>query len=168
MDLNYLRDLLAIFDASTATELTIEEEGTAISLSRRPAESTTHVYGSFPQQFSAPSAPAMQQAIVPAPAQASSPTTAAPAAEAKAESSGPTHTITSPIVGTFYRSPSPDAEAYVQVGSHISAGQTLCIVEAMKLMNEIESDINGTVLKVLVNNAQPVEYNQPLFIIQPD
>jgi acetyl-CoA carboxylase biotin carboxyl carrier protein len=86
----------------------------------------------------------------------------APAAEEN------THTILSPIVGTFYSSPSPDAPAFVQVGSRVSAGQTLCIVEAMKLMNEIESDVSGTIVSILANNAQPVEYNQPLFIVKPD
>jgi acetyl-CoA carboxylase biotin carboxyl carrier protein len=79
-----------------------------------------------------------------------------------------THTILSPIVGTYYSSPSPDAPAFVQVGSRVTAGQTLCIVEAMKLMNEIESDVSGTIVSILPNNAQPVEYNQPLFIVKPD
>ncbi len=74
----------------------------------------------------------------------------------------------SPIVGTFYRAPSPDADSFVQVGQHVNAGDTLCIVEAMKLMNEIESDASGTIVKILVENAQPVEYNQPMFVIKPD
>jgi acetyl-CoA carboxylase biotin carboxyl carrier protein len=78
------------------------------------------------------------------------------------------HQICSPIVGTFYRAPSPDAEQFVQVGDRVTVGKTLCIVEAMKLMNEIESDAAGTVVKVLVENAQPVEYNQPLMLIQLD
>ncbi|MBI5324108.1 MAG: acetyl-CoA carboxylase biotin carboxyl carrier protein, partial [Ignavibacteriae bacterium] len=78
------------------------------------------------------------------------------------------HTIYSPIVGTFYKAPSPDSEPYVEIGTHVSAGNTLCIIEAMKLMNEIESDISGTVVKILIENAQAVEFNQPLFIIKPD
>jgi acetyl-CoA carboxylase biotin carboxyl carrier protein len=77
------------------------------------------------------------------------------------------HLIKSPIVGTFYGAPSPGAEAFVQVGSHVEAGQTLCIVEAMKLMNEIESDAGGEVMRVYVENGQPVEYGQPLFGIRP-
>jgi len=78
------------------------------------------------------------------------------------------HIINSPIVGTFYAAPSPESDPYIEIGSHVSKGQTLCIVEAMKLMNEIESDIPGTVIKILVQNAQPVEYGQPLFYIKPD
>jgi acetyl-CoA carboxylase biotin carboxyl carrier protein len=77
------------------------------------------------------------------------------------------HWITSPIVGTFYRAPNPDAEPYVKVGDGVEAGQTLCIVEAMKLMNEIESDLSGTVVKVLPANAQPVEYGERLFGLRP-
>jgi len=77
------------------------------------------------------------------------------------------HLVKSPIVGTFYGSPSPGAEAFVKVGSHIEIGQTLCIVEAMKLMNEIESDVTGEVLRIFTENGQPVEYNQPLFGVRP-
>ena len=78
------------------------------------------------------------------------------------------HFVTSPIVGTFYRAPNPDAEPYVKVGDAVRQGQVLCIVEAMKLMNEIESDISGTVVKVLPDNSDPVEYGQRLFSIRPD
>jgi len=77
------------------------------------------------------------------------------------------HLVTSPIVGTFYGSPSPGAESFVKVGSHVDKGQTLCIVEAMKLMNEIESEISGEVLRIFVENGAPVEYGQPLFGIRP-
>ena len=76
------------------------------------------------------------------------------------------HEIKSPIVGTFYRAPAPDADAYVNVGDTVSSGSVLCIIEAMKLMNEIESDISGKIVKILVENGRPVEYNQPLFLIQ--
>jgi acetyl-CoA carboxylase biotin carboxyl carrier protein len=77
------------------------------------------------------------------------------------------HLVKSPIVGTFYGSPSPGAEAFVKVGAHVETGQTLCIVEAMKLMNEIESEVSGEVLRIFVENGQPVEYGQPLFGIRP-
>jgi acetyl-CoA carboxylase biotin carboxyl carrier protein len=77
------------------------------------------------------------------------------------------HPITSPIVGTFYRAPNPDADPYVKVGDFVEQGQTLCIVEAMKLMNEIECDINGTIVRVLPENAQPVEYGENLFLVRP-
>ncbi len=101
----------------------------------------------------------------PAPALANSATTAALAAEARA--SEDLHLVKSPIVGTFYASPSPGTEPFVKVGGYIEAGQTLCIVEAMKLMNEIESDMSGEVLRIFAENGQPVEYGQPLFGIRP-
>ena len=76
------------------------------------------------------------------------------------------HEVRSPIVGTFYRAPAPDADPYVQIGDSVSTGGVLCIIEAMKLMNEIESDVSGKMVKILVENGKPVEYNQPLFLIQ--
>jgi acetyl-CoA carboxylase biotin carboxyl carrier protein len=80
---------------------------------------------------------------------------------------GKLHRITAPIVGTFYRAASPDASPYINIGDKISAGQVICIIEAMKIMNEIESDVSGTVAEILADNAQPVEYNQPLVVIEP-
>ncbi|UCH10692.1 MAG: acetyl-CoA carboxylase biotin carboxyl carrier protein [Fidelibacterota bacterium] len=77
------------------------------------------------------------------------------------------HQITAPIVGTFYRAPSPDSAPYINVGDKVSAGQVICIIEAMKIMNEIESDANGTVVDILVENTNPVEYNQPLIVVDP-
>ncbi len=160
MDLNYLRRLLRIFDESSATELSIEEEGVALHMSKtQPAGAAmpqpTYVMGT-PQHM-----PALQAAPVASEAPAAAPVAAAPAADAG-------HKVLSPIVGTFYRAPSPDADSFVQVGQHVNAGETLCIVEAMKLMNEIESDVTGTIVKILVENGQPVEYNQPMFIIKVD
>ena len=90
-----------------------------------------------------------------------------PAAAPEARPTEDLHLVKSPIVGTFYASPSPGAEAFVKVGAYIEAGQTLCIVEAMKLMNEIESDMSGEVLRIFAENGQPVEYGQPLFGIRP-
>jgi acetyl-CoA carboxylase biotin carboxyl carrier protein len=103
---------------------------------------------------------------------AASPAAAAPSATAPAaiQETRPTedlHLVKSPIVGTFYGSPSPGSEPFVKIGGHVDTGQTLCIVEAMKLMNEIESDVSGEVLRVFVDNGQPVEYGQPLFGIRP-
>jgi acetyl-CoA carboxylase biotin carboxyl carrier protein len=100
------------------------------------------------------------------------PSSAAPQAQAAHTSAAPSasedlHLVKSPIVGTFYGAPSPGAEAFVKVGGFVEAGQTLCIVEAMKLMNEIESDTSGEVLRIFVENGQPVEYGQPLFGIRP-
>ena len=168
MDLTYLKKLLKIFDDSSATELSIEEEGVRLDLSKNLPE------GSIPQmpatyQMQVPQA--MPQAPAPAPAPAApaaapaaAPTDAAPAAGGDDEG----HTVHSPIVGTFYRAPSPDADPFVAVGQKISVGDTIGIVEAMKLMNEIESDAAGTVVKILVENSQSVEYNQPILVIKPD
>jgi acetyl-CoA carboxylase biotin carboxyl carrier protein len=87
--------------------------------------------------------------------------------ESDHQSADSAHTISSPIVGTFYSAPSPDADPYVQVGDEVKTGQVLCIVEAMKLMNEIESDVDGVVVEVFGRNAQPVEFGEPLFAVQP-
>ena len=167
MDLNYLRKLLKIFDESTATELSIEEEGSTVTLSKATLQQQMlqgapmqMQYGYAPMQ--APSngplthAPHQHElAVVPPPAP-------------KEDAASELHVVHSPIVGTFYRAPSPDADAFVQVGQHVNLGDPLCIVEAMKLMNEIESDMSGTIVKIVAENAQPVEYNQPMFLIQPD
>jgi len=90
----------------------------------------------------------------------------APAPAPEADSEAGLHIITSPIVGTFYRSPNPESEAFVNVGDHISKGKVLCIVEAMKLMNEIESDVDGTIVKIYPQNGQPVEYGEKLFAVR--
>ncbi|MBN9401151.1 MAG: acetyl-CoA carboxylase biotin carboxyl carrier protein ['Candidatus Kapabacteria' thiocyanatum] len=158
MDLNYLRRLLKIFDDSTVTELEIEEEGIKIQMSKQvaavAAAQPAYQVMPVPAAAPAPAAPA-----VPAP---SAPAPAAPSADEGGQ------TINSPIVGTFYRAPAPDADPFVQVGSHVNVGDPLCIVEAMKLMNEIESEVSGTIVKILVENSQAVEYNQPMFVIKPD
>lgn len=162
MDLNYLKKLLRLFDESSATELALEEEGVKIELSKYggPNGSVQPTYVMAQPQ----AAPMTMQAQAPA-APVAAPVPAATPAPSATEAG---HTILSPIVGTFYRAPSPDADAFVQVGQHVNVGDTICIVEAMKLMNEIESDVSGTVIKILVENAQPVEYNQPMFLIKPD
>lgn len=168
MDLNYLRKLLKIFDDSSAVELRIEEEGVNLRISKQSNGTIVQQLTPQHQMFSMP--PAMPVApSLPVPVAAEQPeqkessqATAAPAPAAN------THQIVSPIVGTFYRAPAPDAEPFVQVGMRVTPGATLCIVEAMKLMNEIESDVAGTIVKVLVENTQPVEYGQPLFEIQLD
>ncbi len=116
-----------------------------------------------------------QAVAAPIPASAAAPAESALVAAVDADSPAATaapeeddlHAITSPIVGTFYRAPNPDADPYAKVGDYVEKGQTLCIVEAMKLMNEIESDISGTVVKVLPENAQPVEFGEQLFLVRP-
>jgi acetyl-CoA carboxylase biotin carboxyl carrier protein len=114
----------------------------------------------------APAAPVVAVAPAPPPLAAAPAAAAAPKAEAKAEAK-PGVLVSSPFVGTFYRAPSPDAPPFVEVGAKVKKGQTLCIVEAMKLMNEIESEADGTVAEILVQNATPVEFGEPLFRIVP-
>jgi acetyl-CoA carboxylase biotin carboxyl carrier protein len=112
---------------------------------------------------------ASQHVSSPVPGPASAPTTAAAPAAAPAAPAGPppgTHILNSPIVGTFYRQPSPDADSFVEVGSRVKKGQVLCIVEAMKLMNEIESDVDGVIAEIYPQNAQAVEFGEPLFAIK--
>jgi len=152
MDLNLIKKLIKILEASEVTDLEIEENGTRVKLAKKVRVMQAV---SFPQ--SPMTAPSNQQTSV----------SVSKTEEKRAvdEHAG-THEIKSPIVGTFYRAPAPDADAYIQVGDSITVGSVLCIVEAMKLMNEIESDVSGKVIKILVENGKPVEYNQPLFLIQ--
>jgi acetyl-CoA carboxylase biotin carboxyl carrier protein len=158
MDLNLIKRLVKIVDSSGITDLEIEENGVKIKIARR----IKNVQVSPQLQYTGSEIPqtvSVQQA---------SPDTrvvSEPPAEGKSGTAN-LHEIRSPIVGTFYRAPSPDADAFVQVGTEVSPGTVLCIVEAMKLMNEIESDVNGKVIKILVENGKPVEYNQPLFLIE--
>lgn len=163
MDLTYLEQVLKLFDDSTLTELEIEEEGTQIRLARKGEPAAPMAYYPQPMQYGVPSAmpaPASTSVTAPAPASGGEVTTSA--------SSAKTHEVKSPIVGTFYRAPSPDADSYIQVGQRIESGTTLCIIEAMKLMNEIESDATGKVVKILVENGQPVEYGQTLVVLELD
>lgn len=159
MDLNYLKKIIKVFDSSELSELEIEEEGMRIHLSKYtnigvPIQHVPATVPSNPVMANAPQTEAKQE-----PQQEKT--------ESKGESlPANVYEVKSPMVGTFYRSPSPDADAYVNVGDSISQGSVLCIVEAMKLMNEIESEVSGKVVKILVENAQAVEYNQPLFLIE--
>jgi acetyl-CoA carboxylase biotin carboxyl carrier protein len=114
----------------------------------------------------APAPVAAPNPVVVAPAITSSQSVAAVVAPVALEAAPSGHAVKAPIVGTFYRSSSPDAPVFVEVGTRVEAGQVLCIIEAMKLMNEIESDMGGVIKQILVQNAQPVEYGQPLFIIE--
>ncbi len=159
MDLNYLKKLLKLLDESDSTELMIEEEGIKIKLSK------TGKNAQIIQQL-APQTPATSVPTPTPPPPVSTPQADASKQEAVQEIQG--HIIHSPIVGTYYKAPSPDSPAFVEVGAKVTEGQTLCIVEAMKLMNEIECDINGIVEQVLVKDGNPVEFNQPLFVIKPE
>lgn len=154
MDLNNIKKLIKILEASQVTDLEIEENGVRIKLAKKVRVKQTLA---MPQ---ANPAPILQNTI----AEASFKTENKNNTEENLNTG--LHEIKSPIVGTFYRAPAPDADSYVQVGDTISVGSVMCIVEAMKLMNEIESDVSGKIIKVLVENGKPVEYNQPLFLIQ--
>jgi acetyl-CoA carboxylase biotin carboxyl carrier protein len=161
MDLNYIKKLVKLVDESGVDEIEIEEEGAKIRVSKsRHNSSAAPTY--LPQYFSQPPAlpqPAVEQTANPGPAAEAA---AVPKAEGKKY-----HEVRSPIVGTFYSAPAPNADPYVQIGSSVQEGTILCIIEAMKLMNEIESDTAGKVAQILVQNGQPVEYNQPLFLVEP-
>ena len=154
MDLNLIRKLVKLVDSSDVTDLEIEENGTRVKIAKkiRGIQNVTQ------PQILSPSNIVSQ----PSPAPKSEEETLK-----REETKEKLHEIHSPIVGTFYRAPAPDADPYVQIGDVVSPGSVLCIVEAMKLMNEIESDVSGKIVKILVENGKPVEYNQPLFLVQP-
>ena len=151
MDLRKLKTLIDLVSDSNVSELEITEAEGKIRI----------VKGGFPvaQTYAVPSAVAPAPVLVPAASAA-----AVAAAEAPAAASG--HPVKSPMVGTFYRSASPGAKAFVEVGSVVKEGETLCIIEAMKILNEIETDKAGTVVQILCVNGQAVEYGQPLFVIE--
>ncbi len=159
MDLNLLRRLIKLVEKSEITEFSVQEGDLKVKISKNGSGQVvnyTPAANVAPQNITVPQAAAPQ-------------TSESPAGESKEEpKSENLHEVRSPIVGTFYRAPAPDADPYVQVGDHVSEGTVLCIVEAMKLMNEIESDVSGKIVKILVENATPVEYNQPLFLIEKD
>ena len=147
MDIRKIKKLIEIIEESDIAELEIKEGEESIRISRYSA------------------APAV--AYAPAPVAAAAPTaTAAPAATGAAEEKITGHVVKSPMVGTFYRAASPGTKVFAEVGQSVQAGDTLCIIEAMKILNQIESDKSGTITKILVENAEPVEYGQPLFIIE--
>jgi acetyl-CoA carboxylase biotin carboxyl carrier protein len=154
MDLNEIKRLIQLVQKSGIGELEVTEGDRTIRIAAAPpapAAGGSVVYATGP----APSAPP------PAPVQAAPPPLPAPNADAHLV------TIVSPMVGTFYRAPAPDADPYVELNSQVDLGQTVCIVEAMKLMNEIESEVRGRVVRILVDNGQPVEYGQTLFLVDP-
>ena len=160
-----LKQILQALVEHGVSELTLETPDYKLTVRRGGEVQMVAV----PQVMAAP-VPAQAPAPVPAPASAPAPAPAeaAPAPEApKADECPGCVEIRAPIVGTFYRAPAPDAPPYVKEGDRVEKGQVLCIIEAMKLMNEIESEVSGIVRKILVENGEPVEYGQPLFLIQP-
>jgi len=159
IDLEFLERLIKAIDQSSLDSIEIERGGTRVRLSKSapPASVSTVVQGM----------PAAGPGQAPAPASSASPGGAGtPAAGATLPRSNLLD-VTSPMVGTFYRAPAPDAPPYVDKGVRVSKGDTLCIIEAMKLMNELECEVEGTIVEILVENAQPVEYGQVLFRVDP-
>ena len=143
MELEDLKGLIELLKETDITELLVEKDGTKVKIKREKIFSSV--------DFPSPKSPSLQETII----------------KETEEDTQRLITVTSPIVGTFYRSPSPDAPVFIEVGVRIKKGQVLCIIEAMKLMNEIESEADGIVVKALVENGQPVEYGEPLFLIEP-
>ncbi|TFZ01546.1 acetyl-CoA carboxylase biotin carboxyl carrier protein [Ramlibacter rhizophilus] len=152
MDLRKLKTLIDLVSESNVSELEITE-----------AEGKVRIVKGQPPVMQVPMAAPLVQASAPAPAQAA-PAAAPAVAAAPAQESG--HVVKSPMVGTFYRASSPGAKPFVELGAQVKAGDTICIIEAMKILNEIETDKAGTIVKVLCENGQPVEYGQPLFVIE--
>jgi acetyl-CoA carboxylase biotin carboxyl carrier protein len=150
MDLRKLKTLIDLVSESNVSELEITEADGKVRIVKA---------GATPVVMAAPM---MQPAAMPMAAMPA----AAPVAEAPAAAEETGHVVKSPMVGTFYRASSPGAKAFAEVGDVVKAGQPVCIIEAMKIMNEIESDQDGTITKILVENGQPVEYGQPLFIVE--
>jgi len=146
VDISQIRKLIRLIQSSDVTEIEVTQGDQTVRICRHGAGAT---------------APAAVSSYVTPPAPAA---TAAPVAEAEPDEE---HQVTSPMVGTFYAAPSPDAENFVSIGHKIQKGETLCIIEAMKMMNEIEAEYSGVVESILVENASPVEYGQPIFIITP-
>lgn len=154
MDLVYLKKLIRIVENSSVDEIEVEEEGLRVRVAKSPHGNVAAVSSAMPHSIpqAGSSAALPEQPVAPSPP-------SPPAIQY--------HEIKSPIVGTFYRSPAPDAESYVEIGQVVQPKQVLCIIEAMKLMNEIESDVAGRIVKINVENGKPVEYNQVLFLLEP-
>ncbi len=146
MDIRKIKKLIELIEESDIAEIEIHEGEESVRLSRYSA--SQHVISNSPAQAQQP------QPIALAPASPQVP------------EEPPGHVLRSPMVGTFYRSPTPGAKSFVEIGSSVKVGDTLCIIEAMKILNQIEADKDGVISKILVDNAQPVEYNQPLFVIE--
>ena len=159
MDIRKVKKLIELLEESNIDEIEIKEGEESVRISRNSAQSIA-LAAAAPPAYAPPPAPAAAPAPAPAPAAAPAPPAAAEEAPA---TSG--QVVKSPMVGTFYRSPSPTSAAFVEVGQSVKVGDVVCIVEAMKMMNQIEADKSGTIEAILVENGEPVEFDQPLFSI---
>ena len=161
MDIKEIQSLIKFVAKSGASEVKLEMEDVKITIKTGSSKTETTIVQA------APIAAAPQPVVAAAPAQ-EAPAPAQPAAAPSNEEDNSKYvTIKSPIIGTLYRKPSPDKPTFVEVGSEIKAGDTVCIIEAMKLFNEIESEVSGKIVKVLVDDSSPVEFDQPLFLVDP-
>ncbi|PQJ21578.1 acetyl-CoA carboxylase biotin carboxyl carrier protein [Tenacibaculum sp. SG-28] len=164
MDIKEIQSLIKFVAKSGASEVKLEMDDLKITIKTGSTTPETTII-----QAAAPVA-TPQQILAPAPvAPAATPVASpdAPAKDASADEDSKYITIKSPIIGTFYRKPSPDKPAFVEVGANVKTGDTVCVIEAMKLFNEIESEVSGKIVKVLVDDSSPVEFDQPLFLVDP-
>lgn len=161
MDIKEIQNLIKFVAKSGASEVKLEMDDIKITIRTGSDADVTYVSQAAPMQM----APAQQAA--PAPAPAAAPVANEAPAAAPAATNDKYVTVKSPIIGTFYRKASPEKPAFVEVGDSIKEGETLCIIEAMKLFNEIESEVSGTIVKVLIDDSSPVEFDQPLFLVDP-
>ncbi|WNJ16470.1 acetyl-CoA carboxylase biotin carboxyl carrier protein [Pontibacter sp. G13] len=170
MELKEIQELLKLVNRTNLTEVEIEKKEFKIKIRRKSPESNViYTTQQAPALAAAPVAAAPAAPAAPAPEAKAEAKKSAPAP--KADSEPDTSNLVefkSPMIGTFYRSPNPESPSYVNVGDRISKGQVVCIVEAMKLFNEIESEVEGKIVKIMVDNAQPVEYDQVLFLVDPN
>jgi len=159
MDIRKIKKLIELLEESGIAEIEIKEGEEAVRISRMPAAGAAPVYPQYAQVAALPMAMSPQ---LEAPAKAAAPATEVTVAKPKPNE----HVITAPMVGTFYASPSPGAKAFIEIGDEIKVGQVLCIIEAMKMMNQIESDKAGKVTSIMARNGDPVEFGQPLFVVE--
>lgn len=160
MDFKQIQELIKMINKSNIGEVTIEQKDFKVTIKQKE-DQITQVVSAAPVTYAAPQA---APAAAPVAAPASAP--AAPAAKPEA-AAGNLITIKSPMIGTFYRKAGPDKPSFVEPGTEVTPGKVVCIIEAMKLFNEIESEVSGKIVKILVEDATPVEYDQPLFLVEP-
>jgi acetyl-CoA carboxylase biotin carboxyl carrier protein len=164
MDFKQIQELIKLVNDSNIGEVTIEQKEFKVTIKQKEEHITQMIASmpapsySLPQQMQAPSLPAS----------ASQQTEKATSAPATAATPSNTVTIKSPMIGTFYRKASPDKPNFVELGDEVTPGKVVCIIEAMKLFNEIESEVKGKIVKILVEDSSPVEYDQPLFLVEPN
>ncbi len=160
MDFKQIQELIRLINKSNIGEITVEEKGFKITIKQKQ-EAIQQVLAATPMYAAQPALPSAPPLALPG--------AAAEKAKPAADTTAPSNLITikSPMIGTFYRRASPDKPLFIEVGDEVAPGKVVCIIEAMKLFNEIESEVSGKVVKVLVDDASPVEYDQPLYLVEP-